>query len=126
MDEIKGFLEEWDGDPDDVMQTTETLRLVNRHWCQWVTKATTMLNLEGMHVQLEELMDTISRKFVNINTLHLYRMKNITNDGLCCLSMLPNLTHLSLEGSRDITDEGVGYLGDLQCLKELELKSCWL
>ena len=108
LNAIKGFLEEWDGDADDGLQLTETLQLLNRNWCQWATKATSMLNPMGTHVQLEELVDMISQKCVNVNTLHLYKMK-ITNDGLSSLSTLPNLTHLSLSGGSDITDEGLGY-----------------
>ena len=58
---IKGFLEEQDDDADNVMQPMETLRLVNRHWCQWATKATTILNPRGSHVRLERVVDMISQ-----------------------------------------------------------------
>ena len=113
LDSVKGFLEEPEHGVDNLLQSMKTLRLVNRHWSRWATTATTMLKPRGQHIKLEKLVEVISQQFVNLNTLHLDRMENFTDDGLCSLSMLPNLTNLSLMENWKVTDAGCEPFGDV-------------
>ena len=124
LDSVKGFLEVPEAGDHSLLQLMKTLRLVNRHWSRWATTATTMLKPGGQHIKLKKLVEVISQQFVNLNTLDLDRMMNTPDDGLSCLSTLPNLTYLSLSGKYTTTNAGVRHFWVLQCLRGLSLKCC--
>lgn len=122
------------------------LRLVNWHWSLWATRAITMLRPPTCDLSLQEQLERIAKKFINLNTLQLQRIADyqylnrgfkhyeITDDDLRCLSLLPNLTCLELCPSQGltsfpsfnhgVTDVGMSYLGNLRALKSLDLGAC--
>ena len=77
MDAVKGFLEEAEDGADSLIQSMKTLRLVNRHWSQLETTATTILKPGEQHIELEKLVEVISQQFINLNALHLDRMEEL-------------------------------------------------
>ena len=74
-------------------------------------------------------MDLISKRFGNVSSLQLQKMKEITDDELPSLLQLPHLTSLDLTSNhfrevRKITYRGVHHLQSLQNLRALNLTGC--
>ena len=104
----------------------KSLRLVSCHWSLWATRAVAMLKI-FRHCDLSmELVETLAKTFVNMSNLHLCRMYKITDNYLRTLLKLPNLTCLDVNGkghtiANNIADVGMGYLGRLTALRDLDL-----
>ena len=124
LDNLKAKLEE--SEDDATLRTMKSLRLVNCHWSLWATRAVTMLKITRHYPLSMELVDTLAETFVNLSTLHLCRMSIVSDDDLQTLLKFPNLTCIDFNGNRhtfnwNITDVGMGYLGRLTALRDLNL-----
>ena len=113
-----------EGDDEIVANTMKKLRLVNRHWCLWATRAIEILR--PPNVPLRTLLTMVVEKFVNLRSLKLENVKKIGDEDLVNLGKLLSLMCLSFAPckwhySREITDMGVSALGSLGGLKELDL-----
>ena len=117
------MLERSEGEDDSVVaDMMKDLRLVNRHWCSWATRAIGVLR-PSPNAPLETLVEMVAETFVNVRSLTLDKLLKIDDKDLVTLCKLSALTVLDITqsgvGSRNITDKGVSSLGSLSALKEL-------
>ena len=129
LDNIKDILEQSESKDGSKPETMQNLRLVNRHWSAWATEATRLLRAPRYSIPMGLFVDQAAQSFVHLQSLQLEGMRMIADDGLCNLLKLPKLTSLDLAPgdricAREITDEGMGYLGRLTGLKCLKLCYC--
>jgi hypothetical protein len=64
--------------------------------------------------------------FTCLNKLDLSGCRQITDDGMQYISQLEKLTHLDLTNCWQITNEGVQYISQLEKLTHLDLTNCKL
>ena len=112
-----------------VFATAATLRLVNKHWHQWANDETLVLRLthmqgltHGARCSADEMLETISVKFPNLEVLHLGKSFRFSDHGLHCLTRLQHIQEVLLQGF-DITAD-LGWLEGLKALKTLHLSRC--
>ncbi|MCA9004225.1 MAG: hypothetical protein KDA70_03045, partial [Planctomycetaceae bacterium] len=77
-----------------------------------------ILHLEDSHV-MDDALEPLKGK-LSLKTLDLHET-GLTNAGLSHISSLVNLTHLSLQKNREITDEGLKALANLKKLSSINL-----
>ena len=71
----------------------KNLRLVNLHWSLWATRDIKLLRIAGHCIASMELPETLAEKYINLSTLHPYKMNMISDDGLHALLKISSLTH---------------------------------
>ena len=100
LDGVKTMLEFSEPTGDMTEKTMKILRLVNLHWSQWATNATTRLRAPRNGGVVRELVELITEKFCNLDSLQLNRMPFISDEDVCIVSALPGLAcvDLSLTG----------------------------
>lgn len=101
----------------------KSARLVNRHWCQWATDATTFVT-PTRSAPLEESMSAIAARFQNVQGMRLACHLRATDTGLQSLIKIPHLKRLDLRGCTSITDAGIKSLQSLKQLTHLSLRHC--
>ena len=79
-------------------ETMKNVRLVNRHWSQWATSAITRLRSPTGRV-MGELVQVITQKFCNLDSLLLDRMRLVTDDVMRIVSTIPGLTCVDLSNT---------------------------
>ena len=126
LDGVKALLEQLEGSGDVVVQTIARLRLVNKHWCLWATRATTILKPHLSHSP----WTSVVQKFVNINTIIFKPRFMVTDYLLDKLCQFSSLTSLHFDGDSQLTigyykhyftDIGRGCLGRMTTLRDLSL-----
>lgn len=101
----------------------KSVRLVNRHWCQWATDATTFVT-PTRSAPLEQSLEAIATRFKKVEGLRLACHLRATDKGLRSLAKIPHLKHLDLRGCARVTDAGVRCLRSLKHLTHLSLRHC--
>ena len=98
MDNIKATLEQSEGEDDSIIADMMELRLVNRHWSLWATRAIGVLR--PSNVPLEKLLKMVAERFVNVRSLKLGNIEKINDEDLVTLCKLSTLTILDVTRSR--------------------------
>lgn len=123
LNTVKKMLEKSEARPRVIVRTMVQLRLVNRHWSSWATRATTVFRAEQDNVRLASIVE----KFVNLSSLEISTC--ITGSGLRTLSRLSCLTQLEIihplyYADRGLTDKSLRYLQNVTTLRRLRLLCC--
>ena len=130
MDRIRDMLKQSQSKDGRIADTMKMLRLVNRHWSSWATKAIEMVRPPD--VPWGMLLEVVIEKFVNLRSLKLDRIIMIDDEDLANLCKLSSLTcvdfsRVCLNYIRNITDMDLKSLGNLRRLKDLKLEVCeWI
>ena len=114
------MLEQSEGKDDrTVANAMKDLRLVNQHWSVWATRTIGVLR-PPPDARLETLVDVVDKRFINVRSLRLDKLRKIDDEDLVTLCKLSTLTVLDITqsrvGSRKITYMGVSSLKDLDLL----------
>ena len=114
------MLEQTEGDGGIVANTMKGLRLVNKHWSSWATRAIEML--KPLNVPLSTLLTKVTEKFVTLRCLKLDNMEKVGDEDLINLGKLPTLTCLSFDQCnygfcQRNNRHGCEFLGESECLK---------
>eukprot|EP00803_Ostreobium_quekettii_P011034 evm.model.scf_1695.1 EVM.evm.TU.scf_1695.1 scf_1695:8479-10931(-) len=126
LDAMKSAIEAscWDWDSSPLLKSA---RLVNRHWRDWATQATTSLRPhchQADHASVHRMLEALATAFPNVQDLYLPADLRITNSHISALAGLPKLRRLELKYGMLITKTGVDLLGKFTGLAALKMCMC--